>query len=136
MQVVLALVLFTATTWGHLAHRRLQAGSRFLSDTESRYATIKKEVLGVSWAILKYHKFLAGLSHFDIITDYNPLLAILNNRRFDEIENPRLQRLRIKLMPYNFSAHWQKGILHNSPDALSRYPNSEPASVDELAEHQ
>ena len=114
----------------------VQTGSRFLSDTESRYATIEKEMFGVSRAILKCHKFLAGLSHFGIISDYNPLLAILNNCRLDEIENPRLQRLRTKLMPYNFTAHWQKGVLHNALDALSRYLISDPASVDTLAEHQ
>ena len=74
------------------------AGSRFLSDTKSRCATIEKEMLDVSGEIFKCHKFLAELSHFDIITDPNPLLVILNNRRLDKIENPKLQRLRTKLM--------------------------------------
>ena len=81
----------------------VQAGSRFLSDTETRYATIEKEMLGVTWAVLKCRKFLASLHHFEVITDHNPLLAILNNRRLDEIENPKLQRLRTKLMAYNFT---------------------------------
>ena len=63
----------------------VQASSRFLSDTKSRYAAIK-EMLGVSWAITKCHKLLAGLSYFDIIIDHSPLLAILNNRSLDEIE--------------------------------------------------
>ena len=97
----------------------VQAGSRFLSDPETRYATIEKEMLGVVWAVKKCHKFLAGLSHFQIIVDHNPLLSILNNRRLDEIENPLLQRLRIKLMSYNFTTFWQKGSSHNAPDALS-----------------
>ena len=39
-------------------------------------------------------------------------------------------------MPYNFTAHWQKGVLHNAPDALSRHTISDPTSVDKLAEHQ
>ena len=77
----------------------------FLSDRESRYATIEKEMLGVTWAVIKCHKFLAGLPHSDIITDHKPLLSILNNRRFDEIENSRLQRLRTTLMAYHFIAH-------------------------------
>ena len=112
----------------------VQAGSRFLTDTESRYATIEKEMLGVTWAVIKCHKFLAGLQHFDIITDHNPLLSILNNRRLDEIENPRLQRLRTKLMAYHFTAHWQKGSLHSAPDALSRNPVNDPVPPDQLAE--
>ena len=80
------------------------------------------------------HKFLAGLPHFDIITDHNQLLSILNNRRLDEIENPRLQRLRTKLMAYHFTAHCQKGSLHSAPDVLSRNPVSDPVPPEQLAE--
>ena len=113
----------------------IQAGSRFLSDPKSRYATIEKEMLGVAWAVKKCHKFLAGLAHFKAITDHNPLLPILNNRRHDEIENPRLQRLHTKLMKYNFTAFWQKGVLHAAPDALSRHFIFDPVSADEIAEY-
>ena len=112
----------------------IQTGSRFLSDPETRFATIEKEMLGATWAIKKCHKFLAGLPHFEIVTDDNPLLAILNNRRLDEIENPRLQRMKAKLMAYNFTARWQRGTLHHAADALSRNPVSDPAQSDEMAE--
>ncbi len=50
----------------------VQAGSRFLSDAESRYTVIELEQLAVSWAIKKCHFFLAGLPHFAIITDHHP----------------------------------------------------------------
>ena len=70
-----------------------QAGSCFLLDAECCYAIIELEMLAVCWAILKCHTFLAGLQHFQVITDHNPLIPILNNHRLDEIENPRLQRL-------------------------------------------
>ena len=36
---------------------------------------------------------------------------------------------------YNFTARWQKRILHNAPDALSRYPNADPTPTDEIVEH-
>ena len=81
--------------------------------------------LGIVWAIQKCHKFLAGLPHFEILTDHNPLLSILNNQRLDEIENPRLQRLRMKIVSYNFTARWVKGSLNAGPDALPRYPTLE-----------
>ena len=97
----------------------IQAGSRFLSDTESRYAVIELELLAVSWAILKCRIFLAGLPHFSVVTDHYPLISILNNYRLDEIENPRLQRLKTKVMAFNFTAEWIKGTLNNAPDALS-----------------
>ena len=75
----------------------VQAGSRFLSDTETRYAVIELEMLAVCWAITKCRLFLAGLQHFHVATDHNPLIPILNTRRLDEVENPRLQRLKSRL---------------------------------------
>ena len=102
----------------------VQAGSRFLSDAESHYAIIELELLAVAWAVNKCRVFLAGLQHFSVITDHNPLIPILNHRRLDEIENPRLQRLKSRLMAYNFTARRIKGKGNTAPDALSRNPVS------------
>ena len=55
----------------------IQAGSRFLSDAESR------ELLAVSWVITKCKLFLAGLPHFTVVTDHHPLIPILNSHRLD-----------------------------------------------------
>ena len=111
-----------------------QAGSRFLSDTESRYAVIELELLAVTWAIAKCKLFLAGLPHFTLLTDHHPLIPILNNHRLDEIENPRLQRLKGKIMAYNLTAQWVKGALNHAPDALSRHPTSDPQPHELMAE--
>ena len=116
--------------------RVMQAGSRFLTDTETRYAVIELECLAVAWAIKKCHLFLAGLNHFTVITDHNPLISILNSHRLDEIENPRLQRLRTRLMGYKFTAQWLKGANNEAADALSRHPYQQPADGDDLAEHE
>ena len=64
-----------------------------MTDTETRYAVIELEMLGVAWAARKCRDFLIGLQHFTVVTDHNPLVPILNSHRLDEIENPRLQRL-------------------------------------------
>ena len=112
----------------------VQAGSRFLTDAETRYAVIELECLAVTWAIKKCHIFLAGIDHFTVITDHNPLIPILNTHRLDEIENPRLQRLRTRIMAYRFTTQWEKGSQHEAADALSRFPHSAPNSNDELAE--
>jgi len=112
-----------------------QAGSRFLSDAESRYAVIELELLAVAWAVLKCKMFLAGISNFTIITDHSPLIPILNSHRLDEIENPRLQRLRTRLMAYSFTAVWCKGAANQAPDALSRHPVAEPCQTELLAEY-
>ena len=114
--------------------RLVQCGSRFLSDTESRYATIELELLAVTWAARKCHLFLAGLPSFEILTDHRPLIPILNQKSLPEIDNPRLRRLRMKLLAYSFTCTWQSGKTHCIPDALSRAPVDHPTTEDEEAE--
>ena len=53
----------------------IQTGFRFLSDAESRYATIEKKIFGVTWSIRKCHKFLAGLLYLEAVTDHNPIMG-------------------------------------------------------------
>ena len=96
---------------------------------------IELEMLAVSWAIAKCRLFLAGLQHFHIVTDHNPLISILNTRRLDEIENPQLQRLKAHIIGYHFTAQWTKGCEHHAPDALSRHPSDVPQREDMIAEH-
>ena len=114
--------------------RLVKCGSRFLSETESRYATIEQEMLAVTWATKKCDIYLRGAQHYDVITDHRPLVPILNSKSLNEIENPRLQRLREKLIPYNFTTFWKKGKDHCIPDALSRAPIHKPNKDDEEAE--
>ena len=117
------------TTWNFI-----QAGSHFLIDTESRYASIELEMLPICWVVMNCNLFLAGLQHFSFITDHNPLIPIINNRRLDEIENSRLKRLKTKLMAYNFTAEWIKGKKNDAPNALSLNPLLDPEKADTLAE--
>ena len=115
--------------------RVIQAGSRFLSDAETRYATIELEALAVAWAIKKCRLFLAGIPCFQIATDHRPLVPILNSKTLDEIENPRLQRLRMKIGEVgSFTAVWIPGSQHQAPDALSRAPVQDPDDDDEVGE--
>ena len=50
----------------------IHAGSKFLTETESRYAMNELEMLGVVWAINKCRIFLQGLSHFEVVTGHRP----------------------------------------------------------------
>ena len=116
----------------HGDHWRLvQCGSRFLSETESRYAMVELELLAVVWALKKCRIFLQGLPHFDVLVDHRPLLPILNEFTLDTIENARLQRLKEKTSLFNFTTKWIRGKEHVIPDALSRAPVSEPTSEDD-----
>jgi hypothetical protein len=67
--------------------------SRRLSETESRYAVIEREVLGIVWACQKFHDFIFG-KDFIILTDHKPLVAILGQKYLSDM-TPRLQRLRL-----------------------------------------
>ena len=112
----------------------VQCGSRFITDTESRYAMIELEMLGVAWAMKKCKIYLLGLPHFELIVDHKPLVPVLNKYTLDMVENPRLQRLKEKVQQFIFTADWKKGKEHSIPDALSRAPIADPKPSDLIAE--
>ena len=93
---------------------------------------IELEMLAVVWATRKCKLYLAGMQHFDLVTDHKPLVPILNDYTLDMVETPRLQRLKEKLQLYSFTATWKKGKEHAIPDALSRAPVSDPEPLDLL----
>ena len=55
------------------------------------------------------------------MTDHKPLEGIFRKDLFD-IGNPRLQRIREKLLEYCFTVTWVPGKTHLIADALSRAP--------------
>ena len=114
--------------------RPIQAGSRFVTPTESRYAMIELEALAACWAMKKCNMYLQGLHHFTLLTDHQPLIPILNSMGVADVENPRLQRLMMKMLPYSFTAKWVKEKDHLAADALSRFPVDQPSLHDELCE--
>ena len=114
--------------------RLIQCGSRFVSETESRYAVIELEMTAICWAVRKNHIFLAGLKEFEIVCDHRPLIPLLNQKSLAQVENPRLLRLREKLVPYHFKAVWKSGKTHCIADALSRAPVDNPTAEDQEAE--
>ena len=120
-----ALMQLHGTNW-----KLVQCGSRFLTSCETRYAVIELEMSAVTWAVKKCRPFLAGRP-FEVVTDHRPLVAILNHKSLPEIENPRLQRLRMKLLDYQFTTSWRPGRQMVIPDALSRAPVDAPAAEDE-----
>ena len=73
-------------------------GSRFISDTERRYSMVELELLGVVWALKKCRVYLQGMRKFNVVTDHKPLESILNKKLLNEVESPRLQRLKEKTL--------------------------------------
>src|SRR5436190_1279226 len=95
-------------------------GSKSLSDAEKSLAQIEKEALAITWACEKHRNFLIG-KQFNVMTDHKPLIAILNTKNLDEL-SPRLLRLRLRLLNYNFSITHVVGKDFYTPDVLSRCP--------------
>ena len=113
----------------------IQAGSRFLSDAESRYATIELEALAVCWALEKCQLFVGGLPNVEVLTDHRPLVPILNCKTLDEVANPRLQRLKLRMSQFGqITAAWVPGSQQGAADALSRNPVCPPVEGDECGE--
>ena len=114
--------------------RLVQYGSRFLTDTESRYAMVELELLAATWAMKKCRILLLGLEHFELVVDHKPLVTILDRHRLDDVDNVRLQRLKEKTSLFTFTTRWTIGKDHCIPDALSRAPVSDPSPEDQEAE--
>ena len=124
-----ALLQQHGETW-----RLVQCGSRFLTDTETRYAMVELEMLAALWAMTKCRVYLLGLPTFSLVVDHRPLLPILDHYTLDAVENPRLQRMKERMAPFSFTTIWRPGKEHVIPDALSRAPVDDPVTADQVAE--
>ena len=54
----------------------IMCGSKSLSPTQSQYATVELECLGIVWAIHKCDFYLRGLPSFTVLTDHRPLEGV------------------------------------------------------------
>ena len=95
---------------------------------------IELEVLAACCAMKKCNMSVQGLPHFTLLTDHQPLIPILNSMGIADVENPRLQRLMMKMLPDSFTVEWVKGKDHLAADALSRFPVDQPSLDDELCD--
>lgn len=89
--------------------------SRTLSDTESRYSTIERELLAVVWAVKHFKPYLYG-KKFTIYTDHRPLAWLYSLKE----PNSKLTNWRLRLEEYNFEIKYKKGPQNTNADALSR----------------
>lgn len=102
--------------------------SRTLSDTESRYSTIERELLAIIWAIKHFRPYLYGQKFF-IYTDHRPL-AWLNSMKDP---SSKLTRWRLSLQDYNFEIIYKNGKQNTNADALSRIKVNATDSDDDVS---
>lgn len=98
--------------------------SRALSDVESRYSQTEREMLATVWGAERFHLYVYG-AKFSIVTDHKPLLGIFNGHK---LTSTRIDRWKLRLMPYNCELIYRPGRDENNPaDFISRHPSiSEP----------
>ena len=119
---------------GHYVDGRFKlitCGSKAMTPTQQCYTTIELECLAVHFAVTKCSFNLKGLPHFTVATDHKPLERVFKKDLF-EVNNPRLQRIREKLLPYTITVKWVAGKSHHIADALSRAPLFQPADLDDM----
>ena len=94
--------------------------SKSLSDPETRYACIERELLAIVFGVQRFHTYLYGRP-FHVVTDHKPLVMILQKPL--TCAPPRLQRMLLKLQNYNFTIEHLPGKDMAIADTLSRLPN-------------
>ena len=91
--------------------------SKSLTDTETRYANIEREMLAVVFGVERFHTYVYG-ANFSVESDHKPL----ENIQLKHISKapPRLQRMLLRLQPYDMLIKYRPGKELLLADALSR----------------
>ncbi|XP_056107597.1 uncharacterized protein K02A2.6-like [Rhinichthys klamathensis goyatoka] len=96
--------------------------SRTLTDTETRYAQIEKELLAVVFACTKFRDYVYGKPTL-VETDHQPLVTIL--KKPIHTAPARLQRMMLRLQCYDITLVYKKSKLMYLADTLSRAPDTQ-----------
>ena len=78
--------------------RQVAFGMKTLTECQSKYSNIERELLAVVHGIQRYHTYVYGRS-FTVITDHKPLVAICAKPL--HAAPPRLQGMWLKIQGYN-----------------------------------
>ena len=97
--------------------RPLAYASRALTDPETRYATIEKEMLAIVFALEKWHQFVYG-RHVVIRTDHKPLESIAK-KPLDRAPK-RLQGMLLRSLAYDIDVQYTPGHTQHLADMMSR----------------
>lgn len=91
--------------------------SKSLSETETRYSNIERELLAVVFGLERFHHYVFG-RHVTIESDHKPLEAIV--RKNLNNAPPRLARMLLRTQKYNYTLRYTPGRDIPLADALSR----------------
>lgn len=91
--------------------------SRSLTDAETRYAPIEKELLAIVFGLERFNQYTYGNSVL-VESDHRPLEAIVTKPLVSA--PPRLQRMLFRIQKYNFTVKYVPGKEQIVSDTLSR----------------
>lgn len=102
--------------------------SRALTDAETRYAQIEKELLAIVFACEKFAYYVYG-RQVEVQSDHKPLESLFKKSLCTT--TPRLQRMLMRLLKYNLEVRYTPGKQMYVADTLSRaYVHGEPTEVE------
>ena len=106
--------------------------SRALSPAEKNYAQIEKELLAIVFAAEKFHQYVYGKPSVIVHSDHKPLEYIWKKPLGKT--PPRLQRLMLRLQPYDLIIRYVPGKYMYMADTLSRAPLVSTVSSSDIDE--
>ena len=113
--------------------RPVAFASRALTETESRYAQIEKELLALVYACTKFHHYIYGRA-VTVETDHQPLVTILKKPL--HTASARLQRMMLRLQRYNLDVIYKRGRELYVADALSRAHLPSTDQAEDMEEYE
>lgn len=100
--------------------------SRRLNQCEEKYSAIELELLAIVYVMEQFRTYTYGES-VEIWTDHAPLKYLDNIKTF----SVRIQRLKSKLVDFDYTIKYRKGLLNQVCDAMSRNPVFDPPTLEQ-----
>lgn len=96
--------------------------SASLTKCQQNYSQIEKELMSILFGCTKFHQYIYGRT-VTVETDHKPLISLFKKALFDI--PARLQRIMLRLQPYDLIVIYKPGRYLFIADTLSRAPLSE-----------